>query len=117
VLVPESSDEAGPFATVPSDGRGPTSIAAVTHSRDGFTHAGLWVLDSNEQAMRFYCRRGCADGGRPQLDRGPGGTEMLERRLRRDLSDVTGRQEPGFASTWRSVKGGRTGGSSRHASG
>jgi len=53
----------------------------------GFTHAGLWVLDTNERALRFYCRHGWTDTGRSQLDRGPGGTELHERRLHRDLSD------------------------------
>jgi GNAT superfamily N-acetyltransferase len=52
----------------------------------GFTHAGLWVLDTNERALRFYCRHGWTDTGRSQLDRGPGGTELHERRLHRDLS-------------------------------
>jgi len=52
----------------------------------GFTRAGLWVLDTNERALRFYCRHGWTDTGRSQLDRGPGGTELHERRLHRDLS-------------------------------
>lgn len=51
----------------------------------GFTHAGLWVLDTNERALRFYQRHGWTDTGRSQLDRGPGGTELRERRLHRDL--------------------------------
>ena len=53
----------------------------------GFTHAGLWVLDTNEPALRFYYRHGWTDTGRSQLDQGPGGTELHERRLQRDLSD------------------------------
>ncbi|QYN35313.1 GNAT family N-acetyltransferase [Pseudonocardia sp. DSM 110487] len=53
----------------------------------GFTHAGLWVLDTNERALRFYDRHGWAETGRSQLDRGPGGTELHERRLHRNLSD------------------------------
>lgn len=53
----------------------------------GFTHAGLWVLDTNERALRFYFRHGWTDTGRSQLDRGPGGIELHERRLHRDLSD------------------------------
>jgi ribosomal protein S18 acetylase RimI-like enzyme len=53
----------------------------------GFTHAGLWVLDTNERALRFYDRHGWTDTGRTQVDHGPGGTELQERRLRRDLSD------------------------------
>ena len=53
----------------------------------GFAHAGLWVLDTNERALRFYLHHGWADTGRSQLDRGPGGTELHERRLHRDLSD------------------------------
>lgn len=53
----------------------------------GFTHAGLWVLDTNERALRFYLRHGWTDTGRTQLDRGPGGTELHERRLHRHLDD------------------------------
>jgi GNAT superfamily N-acetyltransferase len=53
----------------------------------GFTHAGLWILDTNERALRFYLRHGWTDTGRTQLDRGPGGTELHERRLHRDLTD------------------------------
>ncbi|SFB43008.1 Ribosomal protein S18 acetylase RimI [Amycolatopsis marina] len=53
----------------------------------GFTHAGLWVLDDNERALRFYHHHGWTDTGRWQLDKGPGGVELHERRLRRDLSD------------------------------
>ena len=53
----------------------------------GFTHAGLWVLDTNERAQRFYHRHGWTDSGRSQLDRGPGGTDLHERRLHHDLSD------------------------------
>ena len=53
----------------------------------GFTHAGLWVLDTNERALRFYYRHGWTDTGRSQLDRGPGDTELHERRLHRNLSD------------------------------
>ncbi|SDI71545.1 Ribosomal protein S18 acetylase RimI [Actinokineospora alba] len=52
----------------------------------GFTHAGLWVLDTNERALRFYHRLGWTDTGRSQLDRGPGGVELHELRLHRDLS-------------------------------
>ena len=53
----------------------------------GFTHAGLWVLDTNERAIRFYLSRGWTDTRRTQIDHGPGGTELHERRLIRDLSD------------------------------
>lgn len=53
----------------------------------GFTHAGLWVLDTNERALRFYNRHGWTDTRRTQVDHGPGGTELHERRLRHDLSD------------------------------
>ena len=53
----------------------------------GFTHAGLWVLDTNEHALRFYHRHGWTDTGRTQIDQGPGGTELHERRLHRLLSD------------------------------
>ena len=62
--------------------------AALNRLRScGFTHAGLWVLDTNERALRFYRRHGWTDTGRSQLDRGPGDTELHERRLHRDLSD------------------------------
>jgi ribosomal protein S18 acetylase RimI-like enzyme len=52
----------------------------------GFTHAGLWVLATNERALRFYNRHGWTDTGRTQVDLGPGGTELHERRLHRTLS-------------------------------
>ncbi len=51
----------------------------------GFTHAGLWVLGTNERALSFYRRHGWTDTGRSRLDRGPGGVELRERRLRHDL--------------------------------
>lgn len=53
----------------------------------GFTLAGLWLLDGNERALRFYLRHGWAETGRTQVDRGPGGTELHERRLLRTLAD------------------------------
>ncbi|MFF5988253.1 GNAT family N-acetyltransferase [Prauserella flavalba] len=53
----------------------------------GFTHAGLWVLDTNERALCFYHHHGWTDTGRSRLDKGPGGTELHERRLHHDLSD------------------------------
>lgn len=53
----------------------------------GFTHAGLWVLDTNARAREFYDRHGWTDTGRTRVDQGPGGTELHERRLRRDLAD------------------------------
>jgi GNAT superfamily N-acetyltransferase len=53
----------------------------------GFTHAGLWVLETNERAVRFYLRQGWTDARRTQVDQGPGGTELHERRLHRTLSD------------------------------
>lgn len=52
----------------------------------GFTHAGLWVLDTNEPALRFYHRHGWTDTGRSRLDRGPGGSELNELRLHHDLT-------------------------------
>lgn len=62
--------------------------AALNRLRScGFTHAGLWVLDTNERALRFYNRHGWTDTGRTQVDHGPGGAELHERRLQRDLSD------------------------------
>jgi ribosomal protein S18 acetylase RimI-like enzyme len=51
----------------------------------GFTFAGLWVLDGNQRALRFYLRQGWTDTGRTQVDRGPGGIELHERRLHRTL--------------------------------
>jgi len=61
--------------------------AALDRLRDrGFTHAGLWVLDTNERALRFYTRLGWTNTGRSRLDQGPGGIELLERRLHRDLT-------------------------------
>jgi GNAT superfamily N-acetyltransferase len=53
----------------------------------GFTHAGLWVLDTNQRALHFYQHHGWIDTGRTQLDHGPGGVELHERRLHHDLSD------------------------------
>jgi GNAT superfamily N-acetyltransferase len=53
----------------------------------GFTHAGLWVLDANERARRFYKREGWTDTGRTQFDHGPGGVELHERRFQRGLRD------------------------------
>lgn len=55
----------------------------------GFTHAGLWVLDTNERALRFYNRHGWTDTGRTHVDHGPGGTALHERRLQRELNDGT----------------------------
>ena len=55
----------------------------VTHS---FTHAGLWILDGNERAQRFYLRHGWTDTGRTQIDRGPQDVELHERRLHRSLT-------------------------------
>jgi GNAT superfamily N-acetyltransferase len=57
----------------------------------GFTRAGLWVLDTNERALRFYSDQGWTDTGRRQVDRGPGGTELHERRLHRDLGGIGGK--------------------------
>lgn len=56
----------------------------------GFVRAGLWVLDTNDRALRFYRRLGWTDTGRRQVDRGPGGTELHERRLHRDLGGTGG---------------------------
>lgn len=53
----------------------------------GFTHAGLWVLRANDRALRFYAHHGWVDTGRSQRDEGPGGVELHERRLHRDLAD------------------------------
>jgi ribosomal protein S18 acetylase RimI-like enzyme len=52
----------------------------------GFTSAGLWVLDGNQRARRFYHRHGWTDTGRTQVDRGPDGIELHERRLHRILT-------------------------------
>ena len=54
----------------------------LTH---GYTHAGLWVLDGNRRALRFYLRTGWTDTGRTRIDRGPQDVELHERRLRRSL--------------------------------
>ena len=53
----------------------------------GFSHAGLWVLETNERAVRFYTRHGWTDAARTQVEQGPGGTELPERRLHHTLSD------------------------------
>ena len=52
----------------------------------GFTQAGLWVLATNERALRFYNHHGWTDTGRTQVDRGPGDAELHERRLHRSLT-------------------------------
>lgn len=65
----------------------PLHAAALDHLvADGFTHAGLWVLDGNRRALRFYLRHGWIDTGRTRIDRGPQDVELLERRLRRSLT-------------------------------
>jgi GNAT superfamily N-acetyltransferase len=55
----------------------------VTHN---FTHAGLWILDGNQRALRFYYHHGWTDTGRTQIDRGPQDIELQERRLHRGLT-------------------------------
>lgn len=58
--------------------------AALDGLRDcGFTRAGLWVLDGNTRALRFYARVGWTETGRTVTDRGPGGVALFERRLHR----------------------------------
>jgi GNAT superfamily N-acetyltransferase len=59
----------------------------------GFTRAGLWILDGNQRAERFYLRHGWTDTGRTQIDRGPHDGALAERRMQRSLA------EP---SSWRS---------------
>jgi GNAT superfamily N-acetyltransferase len=56
----------------------------VTH---GFTRAGLWLLDGNRRAERFYRRHGWVDTGRTQIDRGPQDVELYEWRLERSLAE------------------------------
>jgi GNAT superfamily N-acetyltransferase len=71
-------------------GRGigvPLHAAALDRlAAHGFTHAGLWILDGNERARRFYLRHGWTDTGRTQIDRGPQDIELHERRLHRSLT-------------------------------
>jgi GNAT superfamily N-acetyltransferase len=71
-------------------GRGigaPLHAAALDRlATHGFTHAGLWILDGNERAQRFYLRHGWTDTGRTQIDRGPQDIELHERRLHRSLT-------------------------------
>jgi GNAT superfamily N-acetyltransferase len=63
--------------------------AALDRLREsGFTRAGLWVLDGNERALRFYRREGWIDTGRTRVDRGPDDIELHERRLRRHLGST-----------------------------
>ena len=51
---------------------------------DGFTQAGLWVLDGNERALHFYRRQGWAETGSTKTDRDLcGGVPLRERRLHR----------------------------------
>lgn len=66
--------------------------AALDRLRDcGFTRAGLWVLDGNERALRFYRREGWIDTGRRRVDHGPENIELHERRLRRWLGSPASR--------------------------
>src|SRR5699024_8052619 len=44
----------------------------------GFTHAGLWLLDGNQRAERFYHRHGWTETGRTQVDRGPQDIDLHE---------------------------------------
>lgn len=53
----------------------------------GFRRAGLWVLDGNERALRFYARHHWTDTGRTRVDEGPGGCRLHERRLVRATTD------------------------------
>ena len=65
----------------------PLHAAALDHLvANGFTHAGLWVLDGNQRALRFYLRHGWSDTGRTRIDRGPQDVELSERQLRRSLT-------------------------------
>jgi GNAT superfamily N-acetyltransferase len=52
----------------------------------GYTRAGLWVLDGNLRAQRFYLRHGWADAGRTRTDSGPRDVELHERRFHRSLT-------------------------------
>jgi GNAT superfamily N-acetyltransferase len=55
---------------------------------DGFTHARLWVLDSNVRAIRFYHRQGWTETGRTKVDRDlGGGVPLAERELHRDVGE------------------------------
>ena len=66
--------------------------AALNRIRScGFTHAGLWFATPTSGALGFYFRQGWTDTGRSQLDRGPVGIELHERRLplRPSDSDTT----------------------------
>ncbi|WP_370949515.1 N-acetyltransferase family protein [Amycolatopsis sp. cg5] len=66
-----------------------TDLHAVALDRlrsQGFKHAGLWVLDTNERALGFYRSTGWTDTGRTQVDTRIEGVELHERRLHHDLS-------------------------------
>lgn len=52
----------------------------------GFDRAGLWVLEGNERALRFYRREGWIDAGRSRIDADLIGVELVEHRLHRDLT-------------------------------
>lgn len=52
----------------------------------GFDRAGLWVLEGNERALRFYRREGWIDAGRSRIDADLIGAELTEHRLHRDLT-------------------------------
>lgn len=57
----------------------------------GCTDATLWVLDGNDRGLAFYARCGWVDTGERQVETGPGGVPLPERRLR-----FTGPLRPAF---------------------
>jgi GNAT superfamily N-acetyltransferase len=65
----------------------------------GFTHAGLWLLDGNRRAERFYLHHGWTDTGRTQIDRGPQDVELYERRMQRSLAEPASWQPQAPPST------------------
>jgi GNAT superfamily N-acetyltransferase len=54
----------------------------------GFTHATLWVLEGNEQAISFYRRKGWTADGARRVEQGPDGVELPVLRMRRPLPAV-----------------------------
>jgi hypothetical protein len=62
-----------------------TAVATIAGTVVGFAATGPPHVPA-DRAIRFYHRHGWTDTGRSQLDRGPGDTELHERRLHHDLS-------------------------------
>lgn len=59
-------------------------------ARQGFAEVTLWVLDNNQQAMRFYESRGYLADGAMKLDEREENVNLLEARYRKALGRPAG---------------------------